>query len=94
MNEATLVLMPSVELLRPQLAEDCHVVGWEDGSVAGELARARAIVVAGHEPLPHGLFEACPRLGLIACFTGVPCSTSSIPSPRRRKDGKASRTPY
>ena len=69
MNEALLVLTPSIELLRPMLADAYRLVGWGDEGAASDLAAARAIVVAGHEPLPQGLFEACPHLGLIACFT-------------------------
>ena len=63
-----LLSTPILDLLRPHLAEAYRVVGlWE--ASAAEAATARAIVVGGHEPLPPGLFETCPGLGLIACFT-------------------------
>lgn len=65
MNRPTLVLSRFLGLLRPHLADDYHVVDIGDGAAA----QARAIVMMGNEPLPPGLFEVCPHLGLIACFT-------------------------
>lgn len=69
MHKSPLLLTPSVDLLRPLLAQEYRVIGWNDDGAAAQLATAKAIVVAGHEPLPYGLFESCPHLKLIACFT-------------------------
>lgn len=64
-----LLSTPALDLLRPRLIAEYDLVGLWEPDFAAEAETARAIVVLGHEPLPPGLFDACPRLGLLACFT-------------------------
>lgn len=69
MTKPIILLTPSLEVLRPLLAGEYRVVGLAEADTAAEAKTARAIVVAGHEPLPPGLFETYPQLGLVACIT-------------------------